>query len=407
MIKPHIIKKSFPLFLSKEHADMVYLDNAATTQKPSSVLETVDHYYRHDNANPRRGVSTMSYNAEKLFEDARSTVKQFIGAASSDEIVFTKNATEALNLAAFGWGTKHLTKKDTVIISVMEHHSHMLPWRMAANSAGAHVKYVPFDTLGMVDLGALEKLLKNGAKMVAVTDVSNVFGTKQELDTIIALTHQYGAIVSVDGAQAVAHGAVNVQKLGADFYAFSGHKMYAPMGVGVLYAKKDLLDTMDPLLYGGSMIEQVTQDNATWSSPPHRFEGGTQDVAAVLGLEAAIRYLGQFSWSDIAEHENNLIRYARAGLETTPGIILYANNKAKTSLISFNLSGVHPHDLNHIFDQQGVVVRSGHHCSQPLMESLGITGTLRLSVGLYNSVEDIDRALKSVNQASRIFAHGK
>ncbi len=391
------VRGDFPIF--SELRNFHYLDSAATAQKPEVVLKTIDHYYRAHNANPRRGVSHVSNKATELVEQARQKVAQFIGTADPSTVVFTKSTTESLNIVAHGWAKTHLKAGDEILLSEMEHHSNLIPWQQAARATGAGLRSIPVSNSGEIDLERAKELITATTKLVAITHVSNVFGSTTPLKKIINLAHQHKAVVVVDGAQAVAHLPINVTDLDADFYAFSGHKLYGPMGVGVLYGKKALLEQTEPLQYGGSMIEHVTYQDATWDTVPHKFEGGTLDVAAIVGLASAINYLKQFSWEDIAEHEQKLIKTIVSRLQKMPRVKLYAPRSDHASVVSFNVEGIHPHDVSEVLDARNVTVRSGHHCAMPIMDKLGISGTVRASIGLYNNYDDVDALISGVEAA--------
>ncbi len=385
-----------------DETDQVYLDSAATSQKPRVVMNAMQRYYDLHNANPRRGISHLSSQASELVERARQTVTKFINAPSRS-VVYTKNTTEGLNMVVHGWANKILKAGDQIMLTEMEHHANLIPWQVVAKATGATLIFISVDDAGQIDLAQYKRLLSEKTKIVATTHVSNVFGTIMPIKQIAAAAHRVGAIVVVDGAQAVPHIPVNVQDLDADFYAFSSHKMYGPTGVGVLYGKAQLLEQTDPLLYGGSMIKHVTFDHATLDDPPHKFEGGTQDVAGALGLEAAIAFLQQFRWDDIQTHQTMLTRRLVRGLAGVVKIHAPANLQNHSSIISLSHHHIHPHDLNQVLDLNSVYVRSGHHCAEPLMTKLGLPGTTRISVGIYNNATDIDRAVDSVKQAVQKF----
>lgn len=398
-------RQHFPVMQYFDRSHQVYLDSAATSHKPQIVLDSINQFYARDNANPRRGMSTLSYRAEQSFEQSRQTIAQFINAKSANEIIITKNATEALNLVAFGYGLRHLKRGDEILVSLLEHHSNFVPWQMVAKQTGAVLKYISVSSQGQIDLADYERKLSRKTKIVAMSHLSNVFGTKSDLDSIIKSAHKIGAIVVVDGAQAVAHFSVDVQVLDTDFYAFSGHKMYAPLGVGVLFGKADLIDKMSPVQYGGGMIESVKKELSTFAPPPHRFEAGTGDTAATIGLKAAIEYIQSIGFDQIIQHEKSLIEYARNSLDKIDGVEVYGPSSAADyfGAISFNVQGIHPHDVAEVLDAHGVTVRAGHHCAMPLMRFLNVAGTVRISFGLYNNVADIDQATEAIKAAVRRF----
>ncbi len=398
-------RQDFPFLQYADEQKLVYLDSAATSQKPQIVLDAVNHYYTRENANARRGISKMSFRAEQLLEQSRAEVARFISAGSANEIIFTKNATEALNLATFGYGLNHLKREDEILISILEHHSNLVPWQIMAQKVGAKIKYVDVTSGGEIDLIDFETKLSKKTKIVAVSHLSNVSGAKSKLDQIIKSTHRVGAVVVIDGAQAVAHLPVNVSEFDADFYAFSGHKMYAPNGVGVLYGKSELLSQMSPVQFGGGMIESVGKDQSTFARPPHCFEAGTGDIAAVVGFKSAIDYINSVGFDQIMVHEKILMDYAKKRLQTINRVEILAPKSAKDHFgaISFNVSDIHPHDVAEVMDAAGIVVRAGHHCAMPLMQFLNITSTVRISLGLYNNLADVDRAVEAIEIAMRRF----
>ena len=396
-------RKDFPLLANTMNGKpLVYLDNGATTQKPESVLQAMCGYYGGCNANPHRGAYELSVQATDIYENARKRTQQFIHAASSQEIIFTKNATEALNLVAYSYGLANIQAGDEIVITIAEHHSNLVPWQQAAHAKGAVLNYIYLEEDGNLSQRDIETKITSKTKIVAVTQVSNVLGLRNPVKEIAAKAHSVGAVVVVDGSQSVAHMAVDVQDIDADFFAFSGHKLLSPMGIGVLYGKKALLDAMPPFLTGGDMIEYVTEQHTDFAELPAKFEAGTQNVGGAAGLTAAIDYLEKIGFDRIGAIEKDLVDYALPQLRQLPYIELYgcdSRQDNKTGIITFNVKDVHPHDVATILDAEGVAVRAGHHCAQPLMKYLGQNATCRASFYLYNTKEDVDRwiaALKKV-----------
>ena len=401
--------KDFPLLNHPyQEGRIVYLDNGATTQKPESVVQSICHYYGGCNANPHRGAYALSVKATDIYEEARARTAFFINAKRSEEIIFTKNATEALNLVAYSYGLANIEAGDEIVITIAEHHSNLVPWQFVAQAKGATLKYIYLEEDGNLAAEDIETKITERTKLVAVTQVSNVLGLKNDVETIIRKAHSVGAVVVVDGSQSVAHMAVDVQAMDADFFAFSGHKMLSPMGIGVLYGKYELLDAMPPFLRGGDMIEYVEEQRTTYAELPAKFEAGTQNVGGAAGLVAAMDYLEKITFGRIEAIEKDLLDYALPQLRELPFIELYGCDSGrgnKTGIITFNVKDVHPHDVATILDSYGVAVRAGHHCAQPLMRYLGQNATCRASFYLYNTREDIDRwiaALKKVRGVMRI-----
>lgn len=385
---------------------LVYLDNAATTQRPSRVIEAMCSYAREHHANVHRGLHTLSVEATSLYEEARREVARFIGAASEREIVFTRNATEAVNLVAHTWAEAFLESGDVVVLSEMEHHSNLIPWQLLARRKGVRLAFLPFDENGMLDLASLDKLWTERVKLVSLVHVSNVFGTVNPVEEIVEYAHRRGALVLLDGAQAIPHLPISVEALGCDFLAFSGHKMYGPMGIGVLYAREELLETMPPFLGGGEMILSVTLETATWNEVPHKFEAGTPNVEGAVGLAEAVRFLREVGMEAVAAHERDLTTYALEALKRVPDITLYGPGiPHQTGIVSFTLEGVHPHDIAQLLDREGVAVRAGHHCAQPAMRKLGVPATARASFGLYTTREEIDILVSSLIKVQEFFHH--
>lgn len=396
-------REDFPILNSR---DMAYLDNGATTQKPQKVLDAVNNFYEHENANPHRGAYSLSIEATEAYENTRVKIAKFINARYPEEIIFSKNATESLNLLAYSYGLDNLKKDDEVVISIMEHHSDLVPWQYATKKTGSHLKYMYINDDFELSKEEIESKITEKTKIVGITQVSNVLGTINPVKDIIKYAHKKGAIVIVDASQSIPHMAIDVQDLDADFLVFSGHKMLAPLGIGVLYGKKELLQKMNPFLMGGDMIEYVYEQKTTFAPLPNKFEAGTQNVEGVVGLGAAIDYINELGYDNIEKAEKELTDYAREKLTKLDFLDLYLtpNKENHSSVFSFNVKGVHPHDVASILDSEGVYVRSGNHCAQPLLRSLGIDATCRASLYFYNTKEDIDRLEKALIKTNNIFA---
>jgi cysteine desulfurase/selenocysteine lyase len=395
--KDQLIRKEFPILKNR---NVIYLDNAATSQKPPCVIEAADQYYRMYNANPLRGLYALSVDATDAYENARKTVADFIGAARPEEIVFTRNASESLNLIAYSYARTFLKEGDEIICTIAEHHSNMLPWQQAVKVTGAKLTYLYCEKDGTLTPQMLEDIITERTKLVAVTQISNVFGRLNDIKGFAKVAHDHGAVLVADGAQSVPHVPVDVQDLDCDFLAFSGHKMFAPMGIGALYAKYDLLDKMPPFLYGGEMIEYVTTEGATYAEVPHKFEAGTVNVGGAVGLAEAIRFMQRFGWDLITKREEELTVYAMEKMKQYPYVHVIGSEDPKEhhGIITFKLDGVHPHDIAAIFDAHGIAVRAGHHCAQPLMKYLGTLSTTRASLAFYNNKEDIDAFVETLMQ---------
>ena len=399
-------RRDFPL-LSHTMNDkpLVYLDNGATTQKPESVIQAMCGYYGGCNANPHRGAYALSVRATDIYENARVRTQQFIHAAKPQEIIFTKNATEALNLVAYSYGLSTIQAGDEIVLTIAEHHSNLVPWQQVAHAKGAVLKYIYLEPDGNLSQKDLAEKITSKTKIVAVTQVSNVLGLVNPVAAIAKRAHSVGAVCVVDGSQSVAHMAVDVQAIDADFFAFSGHKLLSPMGIGVLYGKERLLDAMPPFLTGGDMIDEVEEQSSTFAELPAKFEAGTQNVGGAAGLTAAIDYLEKFTFERIEHIEKELVDYALPQLRELPYIELYgcdSRQDNKTGIITFNVKDVHPHDVATILDAEGVAVRAGHHCAQPLMRYLGQNATCRASFYLYNTKEDVDRWLDALKNVRRV-----
>ena len=395
-------EEDFPILKNR---DMAYLDSGATAQKPQKVLDAVESFYEHENANPHRGAYSLSIEATEAYESTRGKIAKFINARYPEEIIFSKNATESLNLLAYSYGLDNLEKEDEVVISIMEHHSNLVPWQYVTNKTGSTLKYMYINDNFEISKEEIESKITDKTKIVGITHISNVLGTINPVKEIIKYAHKKGAIVIVDASQSIPHMKIDVQDLDADFLVFSGHKMLAPLGIGVLYGKKELLQKMNPFLMGGDMIEYVYEQKTTFAPLPNKFEAGTQNVEGVIGLGAAIDYINEIGYDKIAEVEKELTEYAREKLSKLDYLDLYLtpNKENHSSVFSFNIKGVHPHDVASILDTENVYVRSGNHCAQPLLRSLGIDSTCRASLYFYNTKEDIDKLVHGLDKAYDMF----
>lgn len=378
---------------------LVYLDNAATTQKPQVVIDALNNYYTQINSNIHRGVHYLSQKATDEFEIARESVRQFINAANAYEVIFTRGATDSINLVASSFGRTFLHEGDEILISEMEHHANIVPWQFLCEERGCVLKVIPIDDNGELILDKLNELLTSKTKIVAVSHVSNTLGTINPVKKVIEIAHQHNIPVLIDGAQAVSHCKVDVQDLDCDFYCFSGHKMYAPMGIGIMYGKEKLLNAMKPYQGGGEMIKQVTFAKTTYNELPFKFEAGTPSVGDAMGLRVAIDYIKRIGIENIAQHEHELLTYAMSRLSTIEGLKVYGTSAQKTAIISFNIGNIHPSDIGAIIDKLGIAVRTGHHCTQPIMDHFGISGTVRASFALYNTKEEVDSLYEAVVRA--------
>ena len=396
---PAEIKKDFPIFSG---SDLVYLDNAATTQKPQSVLDEVDSLYREANANVHRALYALGSEATERFENSRKKVAKYIGANSEKEIVFTSGTTESINLLARSFGNT-LKPGDEILISEMEHHSNIVPWQMTAQRTGATLKYLSIKETGELDISNPEKYFTSNTKIISLTHMSNVLGTINPIKKLSAKAHQVGAIMIVDGAQGASHLPVDVKELGCDFYAFSGHKMLGPTGIGVLWGKTEHLEEMDPFMGGGEMINTVTMESSTWNDIPYKFEAGTPNFAQAVGLGAAIDYLQNIGMDNIAAHEQMLIKYALGKLNQINGLRIHGSAKDRGGVISFNMDGIHPHDLAQFLNEDNIAIRVGHHCAQPLLKTLGETATARMSFYIYNDESDVDKFCESLETIKNYF----
>ena len=398
------IRRNFPILSRRVHGKpLVYLDNAATTQKPSAVIETMKAFYENSYANVHRGVHALSVEASEAYEKARERVRDFVNAADTREIVFVRGTTEGINLVAQTYGRWKVGAGDEVLISTLEHHSNLVPWQLLCEEKGAKLKVAPIDERGEVRLDELEKLFSGKTRLVAISHVSNALGTLNPVRKIVEMAHARGVPVLVDGAQAAPRLPVDMRELDCDFYTFSGHKMYAPTGIGVLYAKAGHLEAMPPYQGGGDMISSVTFEKTTWNILPYKFEAGTPNIAGAVGLAAAIDYLSSLGMEAIEGHENDLLSYATARLSAIPGLRIVGTARNKAAVISFTLEGVHPHDVGTVLDREGVAVRTGHHCAQPVMEFFRVPATSRASFGLYNTREEVDALERGIHKVLEMF----
>ena len=399
------IRQAFPILRQRVHGKpLVYLDNAATTQKPQAVIDRLVRYYTEENANIHRGVHVLSVAATDAYDAARETVRGFLNAADSREIVFVRGATEGINLVAQAYGRAHVAAGDEIVISEMEHHSNIVPWQMLCEEKGARLRVIPITDAGELRLDVYERLLNDRTRIVAITHVSNALGTINPVVEIVRLAHDREIPVLVDGAQAIAHMPVDVQALGCDFYVFSGHKVFGPTGIGVLHGRLPLLDAMPPYQGGGDMIRSVTFERTLYNDVPHKFEAGTPNIAGVVGLAAALDYVTAVGLHRVCAHEHDLLAYGTEALSALSGLRLTGTAPAKAGILSFVLEGVHPHDIGTILDRDGVAIRAGHHCCQPLMARLGVPATARASVALYNTREDIDALVGALKTVREVFA---
>ena len=399
-------KKDFPLLAAN---DVAYLDNSATTQKPACVIEAERDFYLKHNANPLRGLYDLAMQATDIYEDARVAVQKFINAKSEQEIIFTRNTTESLNLVAYSYGLANLKPGDEIVTTIMEHHSNLLPWQMVCRQTGAVLKFIECEKDGSVDLNKVEDIITDKTKIVAMTQLSNVLGRENPIRQVAEIAHRKGAVMLVDGAQSTPHIPVNVRELGADFFAFSGHKLYAPMGIGVLYGKKELLDKMPPFLTGGEMIESVTRTSAVYAELPHKFEAGTVNAAGAAGLKAAIGYINSIGFDKIHELESSVTAYTFKKMQQMEGINIIGSDRAEdhSEIITFTVDDVHPHDVSEIMAADGVAVRAGHHCAQPLLSFLGCRSTVRASFAFYNTFDDADKFINSLSTVRERMGYGK
>ncbi len=405
-MNPLAVRADFPALNQTVHGRaLVYLDSAATSQKPKAVLDALDAYYEHDNANVHRGIHELSRRATEAYEEARKKVARWVHASDSSEIIWTRGTTEAINLVATAWGLDHVEEGDEILISVLEHHSNIVPWQILAARKKAHVRYIEIDDQGRLILDDLNSLIGPKTKIVSVGHVSNSLGTVNSLATISAAARDVGALMVVDGAQGAVHTDVDVQALDVDFYAFSGHKMCGPTGIGALWGRKELLEQMAPYQGGGEMIHLVGRDQSTWAEVPHKFEAGTPNIAGAVGMGAAIDYLEGIGMAAIQEHERTVLGYAMERLGSIPGLTIYGPEslEERSAVVSFTMGDAHPHDISTILDAEGIAVRAGHHCAQLVMKHFGVAATARASFYLYNTTDDVDRLVEGLDSVRSIF----
>jgi cysteine desulfurase / selenocysteine lyase len=398
------VREEFPILYREVNGKpLVYLDNAASAQKPRCVIEAMDHCMRFEYANVHRGIHYLSNTATQKYEDARAACRRFLNARSDDEIVFTKNATEAVNLVAYSWGMQHIAEGDEIILSIMEHHANIVPWHFLREKKGAVIKWAPVSDTGEFLLDEFQKLITPRTKIVAMTQMSNVLGTVVPIGDVIRIAHDHGVPVMVDAAQSTVHMPVDVQVMDADFLVFTGHKVYGPSGIGVLYGKKALLESMPPFLGGGAMIESVSVDEVTYAPPPGRFEAGTPPIIEAIGLSAALDYMMQIGRENIAAHEDELTQYAHGLLGELNWLTIHGTAPGKGGIVSFSMEGLHPHDVAMVIDRSGVAIRAGHHCAQPLMERFGVPAMCRASFGVYNTRQEVDALADALKKAHDLF----
>ncbi|MCP3139149.1 cysteine desulfurase [Pyxidicoccus xibeiensis] len=398
------VRADFPILRQEVRGrPLVYLDSAATAQKPQAVIDAIVHFYQHDNANVHRGVHVLSERATEAYEGARETVRRFINARDAKEIIFVRGTTEAINLVAQTYGRKHIGPGDEVLITHIEHHANIVPWRMLCEQTGAVLKVIPVDDRGELVMDAVDALMTERTRILAVTHVSNALGTVNPVKELTRRAHAKGIPVLVDGAQAVTHFPVDVQDIGCDFYAFSGHKTFGPTGIGVLYGRLERLEPLPPYQGGGDMILSVTMEKVTYNRVPHRFEAGTPNLEGAVGLAAAIRYLEALGMQNVAAHDRELMAYATKALESVPGLRLVGTAREKTGVLSFMLEDIHPHDVGTILDREGVCIRTGHHCAQPVMQHFKVPATSRASLALYNTREDVDALVRGLHKVLEVF----
>ena len=404
MLDINKIRAQFPILNRKVNGkELVYFDNGATTQKPQTVIDAEANYYANENANIHRGVHFLSGLATDKFEETRNTIQAFIGAKHNHEIIFTKGTTDSINLVASGFRTL-LNKGDEIIISEMEHHSNIVPWQMCCEQSGAKLKVIPLLDNGSLDINEFDNLLSENTKLVSVTHISNALGTINDIETIIAKAHNFGAKVMIDGAQAASHIALDMQKLDADFYCFSAHKMFGPTGVGVLYGKEDSLNTLPPYQGGGEMIKEVSFSGTTYAELPHKFEAGTPNIAGVIAFKSAIDFITELGVETIAKYEDELLQYATSEIRKIEGVKIFGTTQNKSGIISFNIDGLHPYDIGMIVDKLGVAIRTGHHCTQPIMQRFNIPGTARISIAVYNTKAEVDVCINAIKKAKQMLS---
>lgn len=394
------IRKQFPVLHQQvNNRPLVYLDNAATTQKPISVIEALEVYYKTTNANIHRGAHYLANKATVQFEGTREKIRSFINAKETAEIIFTSGTTDSINLVAQAWGRKNIAAGDEILLSMMEHHSNIVPWQMLAEEKGAVIKVIPVTESGEWQIDAVDSLLNEKTKLVAVNHVSNSLGTINPIKMLIDKAHAFGAKVLIDAAQSVSHFATNVQELDCDFMCFSGHKIYGPTGTGVLYGKYDLLEAMPPWRGGGEMISSVSFEKTTYNTLPHKFEAGTSHISGVIALSSAIDFMTEFQWDDIIEHEKNILAYATSKISHIEGLRIFGTSTEKTGVISFDVEGIHPYDIGTLLDKQGIAVRTGHHCTEPLWNHYGVSGSVRASFAIYTTTNEIDLFVEALHKS--------
>lgn len=399
------IREDFPILKRKiKGKPLIYLDNAATTQKPIQVINAIKEYYEKYNANIHRAIHTLGEEATEKYEEVREKIRRFINAKSTKEIIFVRNATEAINLVMYSWALNNLKRNDEIISTIMEHHSNIVPWQFLRDRIGIKLNFLDIDDQGFLRLDHLNKIISKKTKLIAITHASNVLGTINPIKEIVRIAHENGSLVLVDGAQSVPHMKVDVKELDCDFLVFSGHKMLGPMGIGVLYCKEEILESIQPFLYGGDMIKCVSLEKSEWNDLPLRFEAGTSNVEGAIGLGAAIDYLNKIGLENVREHDANLTKYALEKLSNISDVEIYGpkNANKKTGLIAFNFNNVHPHDVSHILDDEGIEIRSGHHCAMPLHKRLGIESSARISFYIYNTKEEIDKFIEALKNIKKI-----
>ncbi|WP_206454096.1 cysteine desulfurase [Aurantimonas marina] len=399
------VRRDFPILSKQVYGKpLVYLDNGASAQKPRAVLDAIQKAYSEDYSNVHRGLHFLSNKATEEFEGARDKVRDFLNAASSEEIVFTRSATEAINVVAYGYGMNEIGEGDEIVLTIMEHHSNIVPWHFIRERNGAKLVFVPVEDDGSIDIEAFEKAITPRTKLVATTHMSNVLGTVVDVKAVTALAHAKGIPVLVDGSQAAVHMPVDVQDIGCDFYVLTGHKLYGPTGIGILYGRREMLERTRPFNGGGEMIVEVTEETVTYNAPPHRFEAGTPPIVQAIGLGAAIDYMNMIGREKIAAHEESLRDYAHERLKAVNSVRIYGDAPDKGAIVSFDLEGIHAHDVSMVIDREGVAVRAGTHCAQPLLKRFGATSTCRASFGMYNTLAEIDRLAEALEKARRFFA---
>ena len=398
------IREQFPILKREVNGrDLVYFDNGASTQKLQSVIDTVSNYYKEENSNVHRGVHFLSGLATDKFEESREVIRKFVGAKHAHEIIFTKGTTDSINLVANGFRSL-LKKGDEIIISELEHHSNIVPWQMCCEYSGAVLKIIPLKDNGELEIKKFESLLSEKTKLVAISHISNSLGTINPIQEFIEKSHKVGAKVLIDGAQAASHISLNMQELDVDMYCFSAHKMYGPTGVGVLYGKEDILNEIPPYQGGGEMIKDVSFEKTTYACLPHKFEAGTPNIAGVIAFKSAIEFISDLGFNIIAEHENNLLEYATKEILKIKGVKIYGTSENKSGIISFNIDGIHPYDIGVLLDKMGIAIRTGHHCTQPIMERFNIPGTARISLAIYNTIKEIDVCIASIKKAKQMLS---